>query len=481
MNWMQPDNEQPERRSLFEWLLLGVLTGIAVTAAVLLWTTPARGQDPAPIVGVLSRDAVYVGDSDRDFTVLWSRGDPNDGQSLGLRRWWDLTPDKKTRMDTALVNVSTGLVYPVTPITLRHQEELESWYWQAIRPLVPAGQYRVTVNDRTVSALTVMTAAGRRVTRLTAGERQSDFIMAPNSILRGHGCTLRANLVVAPGCNIVGLTIEGNVTGSFDNCVFDQCVFRNGKVGPFQDTDRQVMFKDCVFRWVQCWQLNSGLFLRCKWHGTNGHAYCTESAQRLAMVDCLFDRTDRGLVLRPRFGDNSNNLYAGIWFRDIALEPNGSELVCVEGGPFRFDRNLFFGLRQSSCVGSFLLYSSKASYNYCNNIRIPVDITGMGEQIGNVVQDSECEYVRVNWPQRKNEDGSWVWNQQAVGTKLLNINSVGFMPKARNQATGDPAFWHDTKFQAVIQDGSPTPTTKGVNLTVRGQAAGFVRVLGVQE
>jgi hypothetical protein len=288
---------------------------------------------------------------------------------------------------------------------------------------------------------------------------------------------MTGNLTVQTGATVVGMTICGDVGGNFDNVVFDSCTFRRGQVGPMQATDRNVLFRDCRFENATAFNLSSGLMLRCKFTGRaarGGHNFCNEWATRLAVIDCEWENTDRGIIARPRWNDQSHNLYAGLWFNRIALTNNGDELLCVEGQgnpAWGFNRNLVFAVRQAACNGPLLLYSSKASHNLFNNVRVPIDITGMDEQVGNIVQDSECEYIRINWRP----------HTRANQTKLLNVVSNGFAAKPRNQATGDPNWWHDSKYQAVFQDTSPTPSTRGVGLTVRGQAAGFVRVLGVQE
>lgn len=473
MTWLEPMSDKPDQRSALEWLVIGILAGIALVGIYFLLSTPASGQDAGPIQVSFTRDTVYPNDPDRCFVCMWSRGDPQDPNSIGLIRRGD-TGD----LDTVTLRAADGTLHKTQRYHLRERTEYEGWHWKSFQvPPVAPGQYTVMVGGRDRGVITVAQGPLLKVIKLSPGERLISLTAKTNEQVRGFGCTITGNLTVQPGASVVGLRIDGNVTGNFDNVVFDSCTFRRGQVGPMQANDRSVLFRDCVFENCTAFNLSSGLLLRCKFVGRTargGHNFCNEWASRLAVIDCEWDNTDRGIIARPRWGDNSDNLYAGLWFSRIATTPNGDELLCVEGQgkpEIGFHRNLIFCVRSTACNGPLLLYSSKASYNLFNNVRCPIDVTGMDEQIGNIVQDSECEYVRVNWPRQS----------KANGTQLLNITSVGFTPRPRNQPTGDPVWWHDSKFTAVFQDSSPAPTTRGVGLTARGQAAGFARVLGVQE
>ena len=399
------------------------------------------------------RYTLVAGDPDRNFTVFWSRDRLNRDGDQGF----------------AVTSPTATLL----PLRLRETEQFESWHWQAFR-CDTVGTHEVYVNGRLMGSVTVVAGTpSKTYTRL--GEIVGPYTLPPGVRFRGYGCTLTGDLVVSPGCTVTGLTVDGNVTGSFDNCVFDSCTFRRGMVGPMLPADRQTLFRDCEFRNATAATLSSGLLHRCRWLGKpalGGHNFCNERATRLAMIDCTFEETDRGIIARSTWGDNSDNLYAGIWFKNIAMTPNGGELICVEGNrfPSGFNRNLVFCLRQSACVGSILFFDGSASDNLLSNVRLPVDICGLAPQRGNIIRDSECDYIRINW------NG----NKGATGTVIQDVACIGFKPSASGLASGDPKYYRPGTFVAVVDDASPIPTTQCIRVTVKGQDSLFAPFRGIQ-
>lgn len=458
----------PLWRLVFGWLVV-VLFIVGMALILILGCVSIAYGQSREVPAQLYRDTLYVGDPLRDFSVIWSRGDTANPKNLGLVLSGD-TGD----LDTVYLRGQAG-TFKATQPPLREGTQYESWHWKAfgLPAGIPPGKYEVVIAGRVKCVTDVLVGKPAQSLILAPGEYQT-LSLRTGSTIRGYGCTLSGKLTVSPNTAITGLTIDGNVTGSFDNVVFDSCTFRRGMIGPNLETDRATLFKDCRFENYTVATISSGLFLRCVWVGRpalGGHNFCNERGTRLAVINGTFDDTDRGIIARPRWGDNSDNLYAGLWFKNIASTNNGDELLCVEGGPYSFNRNLVFGIRANGCNGSVLLFNAKANDNLFNNIRVPVDITGLAEQSGNVVQDSECEYVRINWP----------GNSKAINTRLKDVYSVGFMPRARNQASGDAQFWADTKFQAVFQDGSLTPTTTGSGLKVFNAAGGYLPVKGIAQ
>lgn len=423
----------------------------------------------------LFRETVYLGDPDRDWTIVWSRGYPTDPGSIGLIRAGD-TGD----LESVYLRGPGGVLVPTKNFHLRERTQFESWHWKAFRVPreTPIGGYPVVVNNRTVGEIKVVHRSTPNPRSLRIGEVVANIKLAPNDTLRAYGTVLTGDMAVSPGCTVTGLTIDGNVSGSFDNCVFDSCTFRRGQVGPSRENDYGNLFRDCVFQnstLATC----SGCFLRCRWEGptnTGNHNFVNERSERLAVLDCTFRRTDRGLVLRSTWGPNSDNLYAGIQFNDINSTPNGGELFCVEGAGSGFNRNLIFCVRQNGCVGGVMLFDSIASDNIFDNIRIPIDIVGMNKQTGNIIQDSEVDYVHINWPK-----GDGTYFDGAKDTLLQRVACIGFKPSARGQASGDPKYYTPGQFRAVVEDGSSNPSTKAIGLTVSGQAQGFAQKIGVME
>lgn len=427
---------------------------------------PSTPSHTKGIMSQLFRDTCFLGDPDRDWSIIWDRGDPTDGGSVGLIRNTD------PAVEMILVSES-GVVFPVKDYFIREQTQMESWHWRAFRCIAPAGAYQVVINGRAKGKITLVQKTSNIVMKLGAGERTNGLSLGLNTTVRGYNTTMTGNLMVNAGCTIVGLTIDGNVTGPFNNVVFDSCTFRRGQVGPMGGNEYGCLFRDCRFENATVGNCSSGCFLRCSFVGTSAlanHNFVNERSVRLAVINATFQRTDRGLVLRSMGGPNSDNLYAGLQFNDINMTNNGGELICTEGSGDGFNRNLVFCVRQSGCTGSIMLFDAKASDNVFDNIRVPVDIVGKNEQNNNIIRDSEVPYVHINW---NGESG-------AVNTSLQKTGSVGFVPSARGIASGEPKYYTNETFKAVMDDGAPVPSTRAWLCTVRDQAAGFLPFRGVR-
>lgn len=418
-----------------------------------------------------SRSILYQGDPNRNYTVIWSRGDPKDPASLGLVRSGD-----RGDLDAVTLISASGVRTPAPTKFLRERVEYESWHWKAfsIPANLPMGTYDVEVSGRVVSSITVAPRSYQYTKKLPLGEVVTpEFVLQANTQLRAYGTILTGNLRVNPGCTITGLTIDGNVTGDFQDVVFDSCVFRRGMVGPNLPTNTNTAFIDCEFQKYTIATIHSGLFLRCNITGRSAvgaHNFCNERGNNLACIGTTFDNTDRGFILRPMWGENSDCLYAGTLFQNICFTNNGDELLCVEGGPFEFSRNMFFNVRATNCTGAMLLFSSVANHNLFNNIRVPVDITGMALQTGNIIMDSECEYVRINW---RGFD-------KANLTHLERVYSPGLVRRARNQATGDSYWWADPKWTGVFEDGAASPNTTARGLRAENFPSYCVASVGIR-
>lgn len=460
--------KQP-RFSFLEFCFVLFSLTILVIAVWQVWILEAKGQVPPPPAQQL-RSILYVGDSYRDFQVIWDRGDPTDSGSCGLIRHGD-TGDLN---NVYLRAQADNTVYATKLVPLREAPQFETWHWKAFRvENVPAGIYQVLIADRVKGEIKIQKVTQSNVTKLSPGERTNSLTARTGEQIRGYGTIMTGNLTVNAGATIVGLTIDGNVTGNFDNVVFDSCTFRRGMVGPMGENDRGCLFKNCLFSNGTIATCSSGAFVTCRFEGRSalgGHNFCNERSVRLVVINCSFRQTDRGLVLRSRWGTNDDNLYAGIQFNDINSTPNGGELLCIEGTGQGFSRNLLFGMRSSGCGGGILLFDSIANHNLINNCRVPIDIVGQAEQRGNIIQDSEVEYVRINWRGVKG----------AVDTKLIDVASIGFRPSARGQMAAGPSLYANDVFSAVIDDGSPTPSTQAIRVTVRDQGEGFLPFRGVR-
>lgn len=373
------------------------------------------------------RTVMYAGDPDRDWNVIWTRGDYISPSAYGFFVRGDEIWDP-----VQLVGAN-GTAYAVKPFTIRQQDWFENCFYRTFRihATTPAGQYQIRLNRKMVGDVEVRRGGLSPVYNLLI--KSPALKMQAGNTYSGYGCIVKGNVTVAPNCTIEGLTVvDGLTEGLAENCVFKDCTFIRGQFGGMVDWSRPKEYVDHGALYINCRFLNcqvtgctSGAFVNCEFIGRvigagggNGHNFVTERGKRLCMFNCLFDRTDRGPILRTAWGDNSDNLYCGLELRDITATTNGNEAFCIENNANRFDRNMILGLRTSNVANHLQIWNTPADGNlianswFCKNCT--VHLAGIEPQNHNAVMYCGLsEPVKLNGNGSKAKDTTTLYNWQA--------------------------------------------------------------------
>jgi hypothetical protein len=345
--------------------------------ALLLLAAPAA--DP-PAVQTF-RTSLVTGDTDRSWTVAWSR-DGNlhlvydllqngkktasiTSTATAFEQWYDSAyygrADLPDGVKPGAYQLDTGGgVLNVTVTAAPNRKVLAT--------PVPAGNSSAAVR----SAF----AAGNRVVTLAPGEHVWDsaaVALPENAVLRGYGATVRrsasggeynARALVPTGANVsvYGVTFVYDVPGQVFHCapgqpqpglVVADCVFKRCNLG-WGPTD--VLIRDTRFDSAGCIIAPPGLYYRCTWTGPpTQHAFHywgggDYSGKHLALIDNIFDGCDRGPVFNAAAGPVNDNLFVGTSLRNINATPDGNESFACEGAG-SFDHNLFLHTRAHNCDG----------------------------------------------------------------------------------------------------------------------------------
>lgn len=496
MAWhpIEPDEYPKRGRSALEWLSIVILGTIALVSMLMLWVGVAKGQTPSAVQ--LSRTQLVLGDSDRDWLIIWTRdGFYKPGEKPAPIKLISTNPKLSANQ------------YETDSVNLRERTELESWHWAAVRakPDTPLGKYDVTLLGRSLGEIEVIEKPIRRTTRLTAGAtaksisehlaRGEDIILAPGeyrlttpislhpgSTLSGYGATLsgetgayqKALVTLANDSTIRGVTFRptlaavtgqgpsnkaGNVT--FADCTFYDCMF-----GILDSPGLQL--HRCKFDRAGVPQCNGGIFVHCEWKGQAkvGHSLAMLNTRQFAMVQCRMDGTDRGPVLR---GDINEPLLAGVRLSNIDEVNNGCEICCIEGGiPTQgVRRGLFMSWRSTNCVGPFQPFNTEFTNNLLADFKFDgswIIFWGLADQSNNVIRDSELVGggIAFNVPGQSG----------AKNNTLTDVAVLNWKLTRQNQMSGNPHYYTraDWPNLCAIGDYSANKTNKGVRLTVKGQS-----------
>lgn len=140
----------------------------------------------------------------------------------------------------------------------------------------------------------------------------------------------------------------------------------------------------CEFHHASAGTPTAGLWHQCRWRGTSrhGHAFIAWKADGLAVVDCVFDATDRGVGFVPHWGPCSGALILGNRFRDIDLTDNGNEVLGCEGHRHPVADTLYLHNRVSNCAGPvFQVWDSHFERNVITDLAAvnsgPIIVSGM--------------------------------------------------------------------------------------------------------
>jgi hypothetical protein len=378
-----------------------------------------------PAFGQYFRDTIALNDPDRDFQIIWERGNYTRPESFGF-----FTSGEDIWQPVFLVD-QNGRKFPTTQYTFRESDWYEQTYWRSFKvpKTTPYGKYNVTINNKSIQTLTV---TGRKISQGSLGIF-GKFSCLPDTTYRSYGTTIvGADIQLAPGVSLVGMTFYDSVIqGPFTNGLIKDCRFVRCSLGgqvdwnrPQEYADHGALYTDCLFDRSTCSGCCSGAFVNCKWTGrvagvgsANGHAFVNERARRLCMINCTFDQTDRGPILRNNWGDNSDGLYVGLQFLNINSTTNGGELICAEGtdgSTARWDRNMLFGLRAYNCNHMVQLWNVQGDGNLIATSNFG---PGSGVRFAGIRPQrfNEVRFCELSKPVEQNSNGTG-----AAYTKVLD-------------------------------------------------------------
>lgn len=349
--------------------------------------TDSPKLDKSPLV--LFRKALTLGDPDRDWTYCWTRGG-NLGKTWRFGgetvapfsipstvEFWDREFHggiKATRPGQFEVDCGRGAEAVLT-----------------VAPPINRKSKRIHASADSAYQIQRAVDAGYREFILEAGEHVLDktVILPDDSMIRGYGAVVRrtaanppagekSNLpAFIPGSNvsIYGLTFQHDRSDliflsrkSPSGLVCADCTFRRCQFGFFM---KDVLIRDCRFESAGAVIVPGGLWLRCTFSGMPPqHTWAYWSNQGpVALIDCVFDGTDRGPIFNAAGGPISDVLCCGLICKNINATPNGNEIFLCEGeGPF--DRPMVFHTRVTSCQSAVFQFDRVSRNGICRDLFI---------------------------------------------------------------------------------------------------------------
>jgi hypothetical protein len=228
------------------------------------------------------------------------------------------------------------------------------------------GEYRVASAIRLHKGVTLSGSGDRAVliTRVPGDKAYRNRLFVPDD-----GVTLR-NLVIQferpTGSDEPRGYVLHRHPEAANNVTLENCVLRHCELGEWPG--QGLLIRDCLFERASANQLpGKSLVHRCTFTGLDGHPLYTWGSDSLAVVSCVFDGTDRGIVFAGLRSPVTNALLYRNSFRNITGVDNGCEVLLVEGGEFH--DNLILHTRVQGCVGAALqFWNAKASGNLIEDL-----------------------------------------------------------------------------------------------------------------
>lgn len=440
------------------------------------------------MIHTVSRSNLVVGDPLRNWAWLWS-----------IDR---LTPG--TSKIAPIELVGRAGTYPTTrPLVGWPQAWFEEYLHGGFRIAndTPPGEYEVRANGMMtgcmmkVANLAVLPRLNKilpsynRTTNdieeaakygdvgLLPGEYWIDrpLTLPPGTTIRGYGAVLRrvpdrnatsyqSHMVHA----VDNLTFEGIQFHPIDylmfgdhagaGTIFHQCEFVGGQLGHWLSPE--LLVHQCTFTRSSAGRRSGGMFADCRWvgHSMLNHAFLAESGDRLCLLGCTFDGTDRGPVLRSGWGSCDDALLAGIECRGINRTPNGNELFTTEGAGLGVNRSMFLRWRAYGCDGDFAPWNAPFNKNLIWDMSLDGSSIAMGgkaPQTANSFRDIELR------------GGGITFGDQARSNDFDRVACVDFRPSRANQVDSSPARYERL---AVIDGGNTFDSNIFTQSTVRGES-----------
>jgi hypothetical protein len=357
----------------------------------------------------------------------------------------------------------------------------------AIAP--PARKATTIAAGSTAAQVNAAIAAGYLDVTLAAGLHQWEQMVSlpANVILRGHGATVQrlplnnygtnwpCVLVTGQDVSIYGITwINDNPGGMVllanptqAGLVVGDCAIRRCNLGFYFSG---ALIRDCVFDGGGAIPAPGGMYLRCHWIGPSVNMDPWQFWAGLGsvqMVDCIFDKTQRGPVFNAGGGTISDCLFAGVECHDIVCGNNGDECWLCEGGALT--RMVCLHCRVIGCDSATFQFTSGGSAIL---VRDFVQDGGAGVQLDYADNSPTTGFTLEDFELRR--CGIYC-GSKATGNQFLNGSVIDFQPTRYNQAFQNTSKLSFQRTVAVLING-PGNTLTGV--ATLGMAPGMT---GVQQ
>lgn len=326
---------------------------------------------------------------------------------------------------------------------------------------------------------------GYRELLLEPGEHLFDrSVNCPDgTLIRGYGATLRGLGKPVLGSEKSPLFVLGNDVGIYGatlthdggkevlfadapyptGLVLADCIFRQCNLGYWL---REALIRDCLFDRAGCVIAPAGLYLRCRWQGIGPqHAWAFGfGLGSAAMIDCIFDGTDRGPIFNAINGPIEGFLSVGLACRDINQAPNGNEILLCESGPF--NNALMLHTRISGCESA--VCQMDVSSADCEMRDLAIN-GGAGLMLAGKVS---------NWAVQEFElrNGAGIYlGPDSASNKFANGTCIDWHPGRYNQVWRNPSKLGDARRCALWDEGRGNELA---NVDVLGLAPQYKPVVG---
>lgn len=229
-----------------------------------------------------------------------------------------------------------------------------------------------------------------------------------------------------------------------------------------------LLVEDCLFDRASLMQVSSQtLVRRCRFDGSR-HPLSTWGGDSIAILECDFRGTDRGIIVQGSRGPVTNMLTARLSFSDIWMTDNGGEVLCFEGATVRhsmflhtriaataagcgiqfydgvYKDNLFSDVLALGGTGIWFYQAPGTSPSQTRNVFEHIELWGgrvrFGRAAGNVIKD-----IAVMRP--TGQRGNQFWNDTAAG-------SDSWYAAGRPVFSAEPGTGNVVEWARVVEPGA---------------------------
>jgi hypothetical protein len=451
------------------------------------------------LMAVLSKLTLTPNDRDRERLIVWHRhgipggpallGDKPAGRGYAGRGPWD--GDEFWQSEIVL---RPGTPLGVHPLTLggTHVADITV---TGNRPRTPI--YTVTPSSVAEDTAAIEYALSRPspVVRLAPGEyRTTRPIFIPNGkTLTGHGALVSGpDRMFAPGNDVTvrGLTITSSgAVFHNDNggrrLVVSDCTFRDCYFGTCAH-EGELEVARCLFERSSAMIVTGGTWRQCRWvgqpvYGTS--SFIAYRADRLALVDCVFDDCDKGPGLTGNwdiYNTGTNDpLLLNVTVRGPLEGSGGSEVFSFEVPTDGFGRYLrravvmHFNATGDGQINLFAGNVDDCLFRVVNLKGVDLLLTAgrPGESMtNNVFEEGRSDGGQILFGPHAHDNTvrRWQFARQYQGSRNVNLRPYHHSPVTRFAVWADPASHGnrviDCAYDLPVGWGQTSANIQGVSL-----------------